>query len=54
MMKWAGVGENELAQRGEIQTEFGEKLSWEYLCYVRELTRPLSSGQRKKQKYSMK
>ena len=36
MMKWAGVGEKELAQRGEIKTDFGETLSWEYLCYVRE------------------
>ena len=36
MMNWAGVGENELAQRGEIKTDFGETLSWEYLCYVRE------------------
>ena len=36
MMKWAGVGEKELAQRGEIKTDFGEALSWEYLCYVRE------------------
>ena len=36
MMKWAGVGEKELAQRGEIKTDFGKTLSWEYLCYVRE------------------
>ncbi|MBR1432826.1 alpha/beta hydrolase [Ruminococcus sp.] len=36
MMKWAGVGEKELAQRGEVKTDFGEALSWEYLCYVRE------------------
>ncbi|HRU98260.1 MAG TPA: alpha/beta hydrolase [Ruminococcus sp.] len=36
MMKWAGVGEKELVQRGEIKTDFGETLSWEYLCYVRE------------------
>lgn len=35
MMKWAGVSEKELAQRGEIKTDFGEMLSWEYLCYVR-------------------
>ena len=38
MMKWAGFGEKELAQRGEIKTDFGETLSWEYLCYVREHT----------------
>ncbi len=36
MMKCAGVSEKELAQRGEIKTDFGETLSWEYLCYVRE------------------
>ena len=36
MMKWAGVSEKELSQRGEIKTDFGETLSWEYLCYVRE------------------
>ena len=36
MMKWAGVSEKELAQRSEIKTDFGEMLSWEYLCYVRE------------------
>ena len=36
MMKWAGVSEKELAHRGEIKTDFGETLSWEYLCYVRE------------------
>ncbi len=36
MMKCAGVSEKELSQRGEIKTDFGETLSWEYLCYVRE------------------
>lgn len=36
MMKWAGVTEEELHDRGEIPTEFGETLSWEYLCFVRE------------------
>ena len=36
MMKWAGVSEKELAQRGEIKPGFGETLSWEYLCYGRE------------------
>ncbi len=35
MLKWAGVSEHELAEQGEIQTNFGETLSWEYLCYVR-------------------
>lgn len=35
MMKWAGVTEEELAEKSLIPTEFGETLSWEYLCYVR-------------------
>lgn len=35
MMTWAGVSESELQRRGEIATDFGETLSWEYLCYVR-------------------
>lgn len=35
MMKWANVSEDELRQAGEIETPFGEKLSWEYLSYVR-------------------
>jgi hypothetical protein len=36
MMKWANVTENELRERQEIVTDFGEILSWKYLCYVRE------------------
>ena len=36
MMMWAGVTENELRAKREIETAFGETLSWEYLCYVRE------------------
>ena len=36
MMAWAGVTEEELRARQEIETAFGETLSWEYLCYVRE------------------
>ena len=36
MMMWANVSEEELQQKKEIQTDFGEILSWEYLCYVRE------------------
>lgn len=36
MMMWAGVTEEELCTRGEIPTDFGETLSWKYLCYVRE------------------
>ena len=40
MMMWAGVTEQELAEKQEIPTEFGETLSWNYLTYVRE--HPLS------------
>lgn len=40
MMGWAGVTEEELRESGEIETSFGETLSWEYLHYVRE--HPLS------------
>ena len=36
MMMWAGVTEQELAEKQEISTRFGETLSWQYLCYVRE------------------
>ena len=35
MMKWANVTENELRDKKTISTEFGETLSWKYLCYVR-------------------
>ena len=35
MMHWANVTEEELADKGQIQTSFGEDLSWEYLSYVR-------------------
>ncbi len=35
MISWAGTSEKELEERGEIQTDFGETLSWEYLCFVR-------------------
>ena len=35
MMNWANVTETELEQRKIIPTDFGEELSWEYLCYVR-------------------
>ena len=35
MMLWANVTEGELKAKGVIHTEFGEDLSWEYLCYVR-------------------
>lgn len=36
MMKWANVTEDDLQKQKEIPTSFGETLSWEYLCYVRE------------------
>ncbi len=36
MMTWAGVTEEELRQKEEIKTAFGETLSWDYLRYVRE------------------
>ncbi len=36
MMIWASVSEKELFEKGEIETDFGETLSWIYLCYVRE------------------
>ena len=36
MMLWANVSEEELSIKKEIETSFGETLSWEYLSYVRE------------------
>ena len=36
MMMWAGVSEDELREKKTVPTNFGETLSWEYLCYVRE------------------
>ena len=35
MMQWANVTERELKERGSIETAFGETLSWDYLCWVR-------------------
>lgn len=35
MMTWANVTEQELSERGEINTDFGEILSWEYLSFAR-------------------
>ena len=35
MMQWANITEAELKHKGAIHTAFGEDLSWEYLCYVR-------------------
>ena len=36
MMSWANVTEKELKEKSVIHTSFGEDLSCEYLCYVRE------------------
>lgn len=36
MMITANVTEAKLESAGEIKTDFGETLSWEYLCYVRD------------------
>ena len=36
MMLWANVTEADLKAKGVIRTDFGEDLSWKYLCYVRE------------------
>ena len=36
MMTWTNVSEDELRERGVIETPFGQKLSWKYLSYVRE------------------
>lgn len=36
MMVWANVTEEELKEKGVIETSFGETLSWKYLSYVRE------------------
>ena len=36
MMRFSNVSEEELKEKGTVLTDFGEELSWEYLCYVRE------------------
>ncbi|MBQ1877591.1 MAG: GNAT family N-acetyltransferase [Erysipelotrichaceae bacterium] len=36
MMMWAGVSEQQLQERGTVPTAFGEDLSWQYLCWVRQ------------------
>ena len=36
MMQWTNVTEAELKSKGVIRTDFGEDLSWNYLCYVRD------------------
>lgn len=38
MLVCAGTTEHDLRDRGIISTDFGEDLSWEYLCYVRKHT----------------
>jgi pimeloyl-ACP methyl ester carboxylesterase len=35
MMIWANISEKQLAEQLEIDTDFGETLSWDYFCYVR-------------------
>lgn len=35
MMMWSNVTESDLQSKKEIPTQFGESLSWDYLCYVR-------------------
>lgn len=35
-MIWANVTEDELREKRTIPVDFGDDLSWEYLCYVRE------------------
>ena len=36
IMEFSLVTEKELKEKGRIQTDMGEELSWKYLCYVRE------------------
>lgn len=36
MMDWAGVTEEQLRAKSEISTNFGQPLSWSYLCWVRQ------------------
>lgn len=35
MMKWSNISEEELKEKGEHETSFGETLSWNYYEYVR-------------------
>ena len=35
MLMWSNVNEKELQSKKLIPTEFGETLSWDYLCYIR-------------------
>ena len=41
MIGWAGVTEDQLSEKGEIATNFGQTLSWQYLCWAR--THPLDA-----------
>lgn len=36
MMQWVNVTEQELREKGEISTDFGETLSWKFLSFVRQ------------------
>ena len=36
MMQWAKVTPEQLCEKGEITTEFGQTLSWRYLCWARQ------------------
>ena len=36
MMQWAKVTPEQLCEKGDITTEFGQTLSWRYLCWVRQ------------------
>ena len=36
MMQWAKVTPEQLCEKGEIATGFGQTLSWRYLCWVRQ------------------
>lgn len=36
MMNWANISKKTLKEKREITTDFGETLSWDYLCYVRQ------------------
>lgn len=36
MMRWAGVTEQELQEKGKIATDFGQTLSWDYLTWERQ------------------
>ena len=35
MMQWSNVTEEDLIEKGTIETNFGETLSWEYLSWIR-------------------